>query len=90
MQNSETEKMSREEIIKYVDDLIEANKESYNKMLVPLLYEFFLRANEKFEWSKEEFLEKYKNFKDNVKNIIVEKFDNWRKLLSKRKKDRNK
>lgn len=71
MQSKQENKMSREEIIYYVDNLIEANKESYDKRLSPLLYEFFLRANEKFEWSREYFLEKYQNFKNNVKEIKI-------------------
>lgn len=73
MQNKQEEKMSREEIIYYVDGLIKANKRSYDKRLSPLLYEFFLRANEKFEWSREEFFEKYKNFRYNVEKIKFEK-----------------
>lgn len=63
------EKISREEIKRYVDNLIEMNETSYDRRLSPLLYEFFLRATEKFEWSKEEFLEKYTNFANNVKTI---------------------
>ena len=47
MQRDQKDKMSKEEIIKYVDDLIKANKR-YDKRLAPLLYDFFLRANEKF------------------------------------------
>lgn len=75
MQNSGAEKMSREEIIKYVDELIAENKDSYDKRLAPLLYEFFLRANEKFEWSREEFLDKYQNFRNVVKRIDFKKLD---------------
>lgn len=71
MQSKQEDRMSREEIIYYVDNLIEANKKSYDKRLAPLLYEFFLRANEKFEWSKNEFLEKYQNFKNNVKTLKI-------------------
>lgn len=71
MQSKQENKISREEIIHYVDNLIEANKNSYDKKLSPLLYEFFLRANEKFEWSREEFLKKYQNFKNNVKTLEV-------------------
>lgn len=71
MQSTQEDKMSREEIIKCVDDLIKANKKSYDKKLAPLLYEFFLRANEKFEWNREEFLEKYQNFKNNVKILKI-------------------
>ncbi len=70
MQTDKEDKMSKEEIIKYVDDLIKANKR-YDKRLSPLLYDFFLRANEKFEWPREEFLEKYQNFKNNVKRIKI-------------------
>lgn len=68
MQNIKEDKMSKEEIIKYVDDLIKANKR-YDKRLTPLLYDFFLRANEKFEWSREKFIHKYGNFRNNVKEI---------------------
>lgn len=68
MQNIKEDKMSKEEIIKYVDNLIKANKR-YDKRLTPLLYDFFLRANEKFEWSREEFIHKYENFRNNVKKI---------------------
>lgn len=71
MQTTQEDKMLREEIIKYVDDLIKANKKSYDKRLSPLLYEFFLRTNEKFEWSREEFLKKYQNFRNNVKEIKI-------------------
>lgn len=71
MQSKQEDKMSREEIIYYVDNLIETNKKSYDKRLAPLLYEFFLRANEKFEWSREEFLNKYQNFKNNVKILKI-------------------
>lgn len=71
MQSSQESKMSKEEIIHYVHNLIEANKNSYDKNLSPLLYEFFLRANEKFEWSREKFLEKYQNFRNNVKEIKI-------------------
>lgn len=71
MSSSQEGKMSKEEIIHYVRNLIEENKKSYDKMLSPLLYEFFLRANEKFEWSREEFLEKYQNFRNNVKEIKI-------------------
>lgn len=71
MQSSQENKMSKEEIIKYVDDLIKANKRAYDKRLSPLLYEFFLRANKKFEWSRKEFLEKYQNFRNNVKEIKI-------------------
>lgn len=74
MQSKQEDKMSREEIIYYVDNLIETNKKSYDKRLAPLLYEFFLRANEKFEWDRQEFLEKYKNFENNVKKIKFKKF----------------
>ena len=73
MQNSEVEKISREEIIKYVDELIAENKDSYDKRLAPLLYEFFLRANEKFEWTKQEFLDKYESFWHRVKDIEFKK-----------------
>ena len=73
MQSTQEDKMSREEIIYYVDNLIEANKKSYDKRLAPLLYEFFLRANEKFGWSREKFFEKITSFKDNVANIGFEK-----------------
>lgn len=75
MQNSGAEKMSREEIIKYVDELIAENKDSYDKRLAPLLYEFFLRANEKFEWSREELLDKYQNFRNVVKRIDFKKLN---------------
>lgn len=71
MQIDQEDKMSREEIIKYVDDLIKAKEKSYDKNLSLLLYEFFLRANEKFEWSREEFLKKYQNFRNNVKEIRI-------------------
>lgn len=77
MQNSEVEKISREEIIKYVDELIAENKDSYDKKLAPLLYEFFLRANEKFEWTKQEFLDKYENFWHRVKNISFKKLGKY-------------
>lgn len=63
------EQISREEIKRYVDNLIEMNGTSYDRRLSLLLYEFFLRATEKFEWSKQEFLEKYNNFVNNVKKI---------------------
>lgn len=72
MQSKQEDKMSRKEIVKYVDKLIKQNKETYDKMLSKLLYDFFLRANEKFEWSREEFLEKYQNFSNNVKIIKFE------------------
>lgn len=71
MQSKQEDKISRKEIIYYVDELIETNKKSYDKRLTPLLYEFFLRANEKFEWSREEFLNKYQNFKNNVKILKI-------------------
>lgn len=76
MQNIKEDKMSKEEIIKYVDNLTKANKR-YDKRLTPLLYDFFLRANEKFEWSREEFIHKYENFKNNVKKI---KFKRLKKI----------
>lgn len=69
------EKISREEIKRYVDNLIEMNETSYDRRLSPLLYEFFLRATEKFEWSKQEFLEKYTNFVNNVKTIRFGKLE---------------
>lgn len=75
MQSKKEDKMSKEEIIKNVDDLIKANKR-YDKRLTPLLYEFFLRANEKFEWSREEFFEKYQNFINNVKKIKFKRLEN--------------
>lgn len=71
--NKQADKMSKEEIIKYVDMLIEQNKRRYDKRLSPLLYDFFIRSNEKFDWSREEFLEKYENFKHNVKKICTKK-----------------
>lgn len=71
MQDKKEEKMSRDEIIKYVDVLIEEHKNSYDKRLTLLLYEFFLRANEKFDWTKQEFLKKYENFRNNVKVIKI-------------------
>lgn len=73
MQKDQGDMMSKEEIIYYVDNLIEANKKSYDKRLAPLLYEFFLRANEKFEWSRDEFFKKYQAFRNNVKKIKFEK-----------------
>ncbi len=77
MQRDQKDKMSKEEIIKYVDELIKVNKR-YDKRLAPLLYDFFLRANEKFEWSREEFLEKYQNYRNNVKIIKIRKIkDNY-------------
>lgn len=75
MQSTQEDKMSRKEIVKYVDKLIKQNKKTYDKMLSKLLYEFFLRANEKFEWSREEFLEKYQNFSNNVKIIKFEEIE---------------
>lgn len=39
MQTDKEDKMSKEEIIKYVDDLIKANKR-YDKRLSPLLYDW--------------------------------------------------
>lgn len=73
MQSKQEDKMSKEEIIYYVDNLIEANKKTYDKRLAPLLYEFFLRANEKFNWSREKFFEKITSFKNNVEKIKFEK-----------------
>lgn len=75
MQSKQEDRMSRKEIVKYVDKLIKQNKKTYDKMLSKLLYEFFLRANEKFEWSREEFLEKYQNFSNNVKIIKFEEIE---------------
>lgn len=69
--NKQADKMSKEEIIKYVDALIEQNEESYDKRLSPLLYDFFIRSNEKFNWSKKEFIEKYENFRNIVKKICI-------------------
>ncbi len=68
MQRDQEDKISKEEIIKYVDDLIKVNKR-YDKRITPLLYYFFLRANEKFEWPREKFIQKYENFKNNIKKI---------------------
>lgn len=75
MQSKQEDRMSREEIIYYVDNLIEANKKSYDKRLAPLLYEFFLRANEKFEWNREKFFERYQSFRYNVEKIKFEKME---------------
>lgn len=72
MKSKQEDKMSREEIIKYVNDLIKVKGEAYDRDLSPLLYEFFLRANEKFEWSRKEFLEKYQNFTNNVETLKIE------------------
>lgn len=69
MQRAQEDKMTKDEIIKYVDDLIKANERTYDKRITPLLYDFFLRANEKFNWSRQKFLDKYYNFKNNVKKI---------------------
>ena len=56
----------------------EPKNKRYDKRLAPLLYDFFLRANEKFEWSREEFLEKYQNYRNNVKIIKIRKIkDNY-------------
>lgn len=85
MQNSGAEQMSREEIIKYVDELIEENKDSYDKRLAPLLYEFFLRANEKFEWSREEFLNKYENFRK-IKGIGSKKLNVYTAVINYKEK----
>lgn len=74
MQRAQEDTMSKEEIIKYVDDLIKANKR-YDKRLAQLLYDLFFRANEKFEWSREEFLEKYQNFRNNVKIIKFKRLE---------------
>jgi len=83
MQNIQGDKMTEEEIIKYVDDLIKANKRGYDKRLSPLLYDFFLRANEKFEWSREKFLERYQNFRNNVRKIKFKKLkDDNRKCVA--------
>lgn len=75
MQSKQENKMSKKEIIKYVNKIIKQNKETYDKMLSKLLYDFFLRANEKFEWSREEFLQKYQNFSNNVKIIKFEEIE---------------
>ncbi len=76
MQSKQEDRMSREEIIYYVDNLIEANKKSYDKRLAPLLYEFFLRANEKFGWNRKTFFQKITSFKNNVEEIKFEKIKN--------------
>lgn len=69
------DKMTQEEIIKYVDILIQEHKETYDKRLSPFLYDFFIRSNEKFEWTRQDFKRKYANFSNCVDEIIVEKLD---------------
>ncbi|MBR6504175.1 MAG: hypothetical protein IKT41_00350, partial [Clostridia bacterium] len=69
------EGLTKREIKKYVDELIEKNKNSYDARLAPLLYEFFLRSNKTFNWSKDEFLYKYNNFERNINTIKFAKLD---------------
>ena len=73
MEELEREEISREDIITYVDMLLEKHRFSYNRRLAPLLYEFFLRSAKTFNWSKDEFLDKYINFNNIVKKIKFKK-----------------
>lgn len=61
--------ITRNEIIEYVDKLIKENRDTYDKRLDMLIYEFFLRATEKFHWDRITFLTKFTNFSKNVKII---------------------
>lgn len=69
MNNGTKEEISRGEIIRYVDILVKEHRFSYDRRIIPLLYEFFLRSAEKFNWDKERFLTKYINFKKFTKKI---------------------
>ena len=73
MEELEREEISEKEIRTYVDMLLEKNRFTYDRRIAPLLYEFFLRSHKNFNWSKDEFLDKYINFDKNVKKIKFKK-----------------
>lgn len=78
MNEATREEISRTEIIKYVDCLVKKHRFTYDKRLLPLLYEFFLRSTEKFHWDKETFFTKYTNFSNNTKAIKIKEFNDTR------------
>lgn len=69
MENQKKGSITKDEIIKYVDILVKKHKSTYDKRLIPLLYEFFLRSSIKFNWDRKTFLTKYNNFSENTKII---------------------
>jgi len=73
MEQMQREEISEKDITIYVDMLLQKHRFLYDKRVAPLLYEFFLRSHKTFNWSKDEFLDKYINFDTNVKKIRFKK-----------------
>jgi len=75
MEQMQREEISEKDITIYVDMLLQKHRFLYDKRVAPLLYEFFLRSHKTFNWSKDEFLDKYINFDTNVKKIRFKKLE---------------
>lgn len=69
MENQDKDLITRDEIIRHVDILVKEHKSTYDRRLLPLVYEFFIRSAEKFHWDRETFFTKYINFSKNTKSI---------------------